>query len=448
MPPIENGEVVVEDGRILHVGRRTGRGDEGVDLGFSAILPGFVNVHAHVEYTALRGILEDLPFFPWIRTLTALKARLSWDDWVASATLGAAEMLSAGITTVGDNADAGAALTALMVTGQRGIVFREVFGIDRETVNAAAVAQLRTKVREMQDQIERDRVEDRLAVGISPHAPYTVNRDLFPLLSGLARDRGLRQSIHVAESPAESELTFRGEGPFADMFERRAIPWNTPGVSPAQYVADCGGFDAPTLAVHMVQADEADADLLRERGVAVAHCPKSNAKLGAGIAPVRLLLDRGVTVGLGTDSAVSNNGADMFEEMRAAVLFARARERSVPALTAREALTMATLGGAKALGLDREVGSLARGKRADVCVVRLDGLHLAPAADDNVLAALVYAARASDVALTLVNGRVLYEQGRCLMVDTGRLRATVGQVRARLMRDAGRLLGEAAAQQF
>ncbi len=444
MPPIENGEVVIEDGEIVQVGKQVGR-EPGVDLGLSAILPGFVNVHAHVEYTLLRGILEDMPFFPWVRSLTALKTRLSWDDWVASATLGAAEMLAAGITTIGDAADAGAALTALMVTGQRGVVFREVFGIDRETVNESVVSLLRTKVTAMRDQIERDRVDERLAVGISPHAPYTVNRELLPLLSAFAAERGLRQTIHAAESPAESDLVRHGTGPFAEMFTRRAIRWDTPGVSPVRYLADSGAFDAPTLAVHCVQTDEADAELLAEKQVAVAHCPKSNAKLGAGIAPVKMLRAKGVTVGLGTDSVVSNNAGDMFEEMRAALLFARAREQDARALTARDVLHMATLGGAKALGLDDRIGSLARGKRADLCVVRLDGLHIAPAAEDNVLGALVYAARASDVALTLVNGRVLYEQGRCLMVDTGRLRATAAQVRARLRREAKDVLGEAAA---
>lgn len=436
MPPIENGEVVIEDGRITHVGKAISAREPHIDLGLSAILPGFVNVHAHLEYTVMRGLLEDLPFFAWIRTLTALKTRLSLDDWIASATMGAAEMLGGGITTVADACDAGASLSALLVSGQRGIVFREVFGIEREPAPEFIIAALKKKMTAMEEQIERHHADDRLAVGISPHAPYTVSAELLRELAAYANRKRYRQCIHVAESPAEDALIRHGTGPFAEMFEARAIRWNAPGVSPARYVADSGGFDAPTLAVHAVHTDKDDAALLAERGVSVAHCPKSNGKLGAGFAPIRTLLKAGVAIGLGTDSVASNNNADMFEEMRAAVFNARAREQKPDALSARDALHMATLGGAKALGLDAEIGSLTRGKRADLCVVRLDGLHLTPTADDNPLAALVYAARASDVALTFVDGRVLYETGTYTMIDIARLRPTVKEIRARIAADA------------
>lgn len=436
MPPIENGEVVMEEGRITHVGKWISPREPHIDLGLSAILPGFVNVHAHLEYTVMRGLLEDLAFFPWIRILTSLKARLSLDDWIASATMGAAEMLAAGITTVADASDAGASLAALLVSGQRGIVFREVFGIEREPSPENVLAALKRKIVSMEEQIERHHADERIALGISPHAPYTVSRDLFPVLSEYANRKGLRQCIHVAESPAENELIRSGTGPFAEMFEARAIHWDAPGVSPAQYIAECGGFDAPTLAVHTIHVDSADAELLAAKNVSVAHCPKSNGKLGSGFAPVRTLLKAGVMVGLGTDSVASNNTSDMFEEMRSAVFIARSREQKPDVLSARDALHMATLGGAKALGMEAEVGSLRAGKRADICVVRLDGLHLTPTADDNPQAALVYAARASDVALTLVDGRVLYETGHYTMLDIARLRPTVAHIRARISSEA------------
>lgn len=436
MPPIENGEVVIEDGRITHVGKAISPREPHIDLGLSAIIPGFVNVHAHLEYTVMRGLLEDLAFFPWIRILTALKARLSLDDWIASATMGAAEMLSAGITTVADACDAGASLAALLVSGQRGIVFREVFGIEREPSPENVLAALKRKIITMEEQIERHHADERISLGISPHAPYTVSRDLFGTLSEYANRKGLRQCIHVAESPAEEELIRHGTGPFAEMFAARAIHWDAPGVSPTQYIAECGGFDAPTLAVHAIHVDRADAEMLAAKNVAVAHCPKSNGKLGSGFAPLRTLLKAGVAVGLGTDSVASNNTSDMFEEMRSAVFIARSREEKPDVLSARDALHMATLGGAKAIGLEAEIGSLRPGKRADICVVRLDGLHLTPTADDNPQAALVYAARASDVALTLVDGRVLYETGHYTMLDIARLRPTVAQIRARLSSEA------------
>ncbi|MBC8101024.1 MAG: amidohydrolase family protein, partial [Cytophagales bacterium] len=252
--------------------------------------------------------------------------------------------------------------------------------------------------------------------------------------------RGLRQTISVAESSAEDSLIRAGTGAFADEFRRRGTAWTAPGVSPIRYVSDCGGFDVPTLAVHAVQVDEADAALLKAKKVSVAHCPKSNGKLGVGFAPLSLLRKAGVIVGLGTDSAASNNGADLFEEMRFAVYNARARERDTAALSARDALRMGTLDGATVLGLEQQVGSLRRGKRADLCVVRLDGLHVTPAADDNPEAALVYGARASDVLLTLVDGRVLYESGTYPLLDMGRLRASVAHTRQRLRREAPKAL--------
>ncbi|MBC8140339.1 MAG: amidohydrolase family protein [Armatimonadetes bacterium] len=435
-PPIENGEVVIEDGRITQVGKQlTPTNASHIDFGLSALMPGFVNVHAHLEYTVMRGLLEDVAFFTWIRTLTTLKTRLSFDDWVASATFGAAEMLAGGITTVADACDAGASLSALLVSGQRGIVFREVFGIDREPPIENILAALKRKIADMEEQIERHHAEERLSVGVSPHAPYTVSAPLFGELAAYANSKGYRQCVHVGESPAEVALIERGTGAFAEMYAARGIDWTTPGVSPVRYVSDTGAFDAPTLAVHVVHADKTDAELLASKNVAVAHCPKSNGKLGAGFAPVKALLKAGVTVGLGTDSVASNNSADMFEEMRSAVFTARAREQNPDALTARDALYMATLGGAKALGLDAQIGSLRHGKRADLCVVRLDGLHLTPTADDNPVAALVYAARASDVALTFVDGRVLYETGTYTMLDIARLRPAVAQIRARLFRE-------------
>jgi 5-methylthioadenosine/S-adenosylhomocysteine deaminase len=447
LPPIEDGEVVIEEGRIIHVGKATGTPVGAHDLGLSAILPGFVNVHAHLEYTVLRGLVEDLPFFPWVRTLTALKAHLSLEDWVASATLGAAEMLAAGITTVADAADAGAPLTALLASGQRGIVYREVFGIEEEPTVEATVSALKAKVTTMRAQAARMGGDERVRIGISPHAPYTVRPALFRALAEYAARENLPQTIHIAESPAEVELIEKGTGPFAEMFTRRGVRWETPGVSPVRYLDACGALTPPgTLAVHAIQIDANDARLLKDRGASVAHCPKSNGKLAAGFAPVRMLLDAGVPVGLGTDSVVSNNGVDLFEEMRFAVYQARALSHDARALTARDALRLATLGGAEALGMASEVGSLARGKRADLCVVRLDGLHLAPAADDSPEAALVYGARASDVYLAMADGRVLYEGGRHTLLDVGRLRHSIGEARRRVKREADRIVGAAQQQ--
>lgn len=439
MPPIEDGEVHLEDGEIVWVGKASGR-EPTADFRMAAILPGLVSAHSHLEHTVLRGLLEEVAFVARNRAIYALKAQLSLDDWVASATLGAGELLSGGITTVADTADSAASLTALLTSGQRGIVFREVVGIDRETDTETTISVLKKRLGEMQDQIERHHAEARVDIGISPHAPYSVNAALFRELATFAGSRGLRQTIRVAESPAEDALIRRGEGPFAEMFEQRAIHWAVPRVSPVRYLSDCGAFEAPTLAVHCVQTDETDAALLKTKNAAVVHCPRSSGKQGFGFAPVAALLKAGVPIGLGTDSADASGTADLFEEMRFAVYNSRSLTKDVTTLTARQALHMATLGGATALGLEKEIGSLRHGKRADLCVVRMDGLHMTPAADDNPEAALVYSARASDILLTMVDGRVLYELGTYPLLDMGRLRAAVAHTRQRLKREAAKAL--------
>lgn len=439
MPPIENGEVHIENGEIAWVGKSSGR-EPTADFRMAAILPGLVNVHAQLEYTVLRGLLEDVGFFTSLRTLSAIKAQLSLEDWVASATLGAGEMLSAGITTVGDSADTSASLTALLTSGQRGIVFREVHGIERESDAETTVAVLRKRLGEMYDQIERHHAEGRVAVGIAPQSPYTVSAGLFRELAGFADSRGLHQAIHVAESLAEDRLIRHGDGPFAELFKQRAIHWAAPGVSPVRYLADCGAFVPSTLAVHCVQTDDADITLLKANNAAVGHCPRLNGKMGVGFAPVSKMIKAGIPVGLGTGLAASSSSADMFEEMRTAVYAARSKAQDVAALTTREALRMATLGGATALGMGGEIGSLRHGKRADLCVVRLDGLHMTPTADDSPEAALVYSARASDVLLTMVDGRVLYEMGVYPLLDMGRLRVAVAHTRQRIKKEAAKTL--------
>ncbi len=416
-PPIENGEVLIENGQIVAVRPAASPPDPQCrDLGDAILMPGLVNVHTHLDYTVMRGLLEDIEFFSWIRELTARKAALDWYDWMASAHFGAAEALSGGITTIGDCTDSGAALHGANALGLGGIVYQEVFGIDESQSVSSIMAMLAAKVESLRASAEGSRLE----VGISPHAPYTVRRELFHALRDYVKEEHLPVCIHAAESRAEAELMYAHTGAIAEMFERRGIIWETPHVSTVAYLDSLGMLSPQTLLVHGVQVSASDRHIIAERGVAWAHCPKSNAKLGNGVASLGILgrkfpegthqEDHGANVpriGLGSDSVASNNTLDLFEEMRFAVLMQRGVHHRIMALTAREAVEMATLGGAKALGLDREIGTLETGKRADLCAVRLNGLHSAPAY--HPYNALVYAARASDVCLTVIGGETLYD---------------------------------------
>ena len=345
--PIKDGEVVVEDGMIAAVRPCRTPAHERRDFGDAILMPGLVNAHSHLEYTALRGFLEDVPFFPWIRALTAAKAALTEGDWLWSARLGALESISAGTTTLGDNTDAGVTMRVLAESGLRGIVYQELFGIDdRESVTPTMDA-LRGKV-----DAHRRLASDRVAVGVSPHALYTIRPALFAAINAYVAEAKLPTSIHVAESASESALTERGEGPFAEMYARRGITWETPKATPTQYAADLGALGPQTLAVHCVHQTGEDISRLASTGAAIIHCPKSNAKLGAGVAPLAAWLRTpGLRLGLGTDSAVSNNALDLFEEMRFALLVQRAVQEEVEVVTARDVVRLATLGGAEAMGL-------------------------------------------------------------------------------------------------
>ena len=426
--PIENGELVTQGDRIVAVRPAEGAIDSnGIDFGDAILIPGLVNVHTHLDYTFLRGCLEDVDFFPWIRELTARAFTIAPEDWAASATWGAAEAVSSGVTTIGDCSFSGAALHGAKTVGLGGIIYQEVFGIDEHRSVPEILIDLQEKVAVLREQCSGSLLE----VGISPHAPYTVRAALMRALGEYAEAEKLPVCIHAAESQAESSLLQNGSGPFAEMFARRGIAWEAPGTSTVAYLGELGVLGSRTLLVHGVQISASDRTILERHDVAWAHCPKSNAKLGAGIAPLGLLSQRSLEeeseerdpgasndaevrsygryprVGLGSDSVASNNTVDLFEEMRFAVLMQRAAHRKIEVMSARAALELATIQGAHALRMESEIGSLEPCKRADFCVVALDQLHNSPVYDP--YNALVYAARGSDVLYTVVGGKCRYD---------------------------------------
>ncbi len=435
-PAIEAGAVLVEGHEIVSVGTESDvrRGLETrthatVELGQAALLPGLINVHTHIELTLLRTLCEQTEFFPWIRHLTEVKYNHVEDDaYRVSAQWGALEALQSGITTVGDASDRGVVLEALKLSGLRGIAYQEVFGPDPHDAEGRA-AELEDKVLALIPQST-----DRVKVGVSPHAPYTVSSPLFRKTVELARNRSLPVCTHIAESAAEVSFLREGTGPFAEYLRGRGIPVVPARVSPIAYLHDLGVLEGRPLLVHVVQAERRDVELLQELGVPVAHCPKSNAKLGHGTAPLAEFLDAGIEIGLGTDGAVSTNSHDLLEEARFACLAQRGRRDLQPAsrerLTAEALLRLATLGGAAALNMDDLIGSLEPGKRADLIAVDLSGPRLQPVYD--AAAALLFGASGRDVVLTVVDGEVLYREGRTLTLDEAALAREVEIHRVRI----------------
>ncbi|CAN5134349.1 amidohydrolase family protein [soil metagenome] len=391
-PPIRDGAVAIgEDGRIVRVGpvSELGAGERFAD---AVILPGFVNAHTHLEYATYAGFGDGLSFGPWIALLVERKARIGFEEMEAIAQLGALECLRSGITTVGDCSFSGAAATACAALGLRAIVYLEVFGRDA-SVLSERFERLRERV---------GALSDRVRLGISPHAPYTCTLELYRACGEL----GLPIATHLAESEDETEFLRTGEGTWQAFAQMLVPPLGTTGI---RALAEAGLLGPHVLAAHCVQADAEEIELLAANDVAVAHCPRSNGYLGCGVAPLHALREAGVRVGIATDSPASTPSFDMFDELRAAIIGARARERRPDALSTSDALELATLGGARALGLDAEIGSLAPGKWADLTVLSLAATPHLPWEDP--VTATVLGGSPEGVLATLVSGTTRYEKG-------------------------------------
>jgi cytosine/adenosine deaminase-related metal-dependent hydrolase len=410
-PPIHKGAVAIADTEIVFAGTQAEAArqaffDEAevTDFGCAAILPGLINTHTHLELNLMRGFLEDLSFRDWIMKLTTTKyERLTSEDLAASALCGAAEAIRAGVTTIADTGDSRAAFDAIRKSGLRGVAFREVFGPDASDASTSLDA-LQSKVAQMrQDETPLARV------GVSPHAPYTVSAELFRRVTDYAAKESLDVCIHTAESSAEQGLLLAGTGDFAERLAARGIQWRAPRQSTIKYFAALGVLDTSPLLIHCVRVDEEDIELIGNYQARVAHCPKSNAKLGHGIAPLAKLLDAKIRVGLGTDSVASNNRLDLLGEARFCALVHRAASQNFKSLTAEDLLRLMTLDGACALGLERETGSLEVGKQADLIAIDLSKAHNQPLAD--VPAAILFSATSNDVLFTMVAGRVLFAGG-------------------------------------
>lgn len=405
-PPIRDGVVAVDGADIAYVGEAAGAPPgEDRDLGNALLLPGLVNAHTHLELTAMRGFLEGLPFHRWVAELTsARRAVLDAAALAVSVRAGIAEGLRAGITTYADSCSSGVSLKAMRDAGVRGVMYQEVFGPDPAQCEES-LAGLRAQLAEL-----RAFGTPRVRLGVSPHAPYTVSPALFAKVGALAHAESLPVAIHAAESDAESDFVRDGAGAFAETHRGRGIAVIPRGVSPIAHLAGTGVLGARPLLIHCVRVDAADIATIASARCSVAHCPASNAKLGHGIAPLDEMLAAGIAVGLGSDSVASNNRMDMLEEARIAALMQRARLRRHDAIPAQLALELVTIRGARALGIDDRVGSLEKGKAADLAAFSLDVAPATPLGD--VVTAAIFSLPGTSVTMVVVEGVELVLEGR------------------------------------
>ena len=398
---LENHAVVISGDRIVALlpsaeARTQYRARQRIELTEHVLIPGLVNLHTHAAMTLMRGMADDLTLMEWLngRIWPAEVQHVS-DQFVYDGTrLACAEMLRGGITCFNDmyffpQAAARAARDAGMraALGLIVIEFPSPYASDAQDYLSKGLA--------VRDQL---RDEPLFTFCLAPHAPYTVSDQSLRQIAIFAGELDLPVHMHVHETVTEIEQSLKDHG-----------------VRPLQRLAKLGLLGPNLIAVHAIHLDQHEIELLAQHGCHVAHCPSSNLKLASGLAPVCTLLAGGVNVGLGTDGAASNNRLDLFAEMRLAALLAKGITGDATAVPAWQALEMATLRPARALGLDGGIGSLTPGKFADIAAVRIAGIESSPCYDP--LSHLVYAAGREHVSHVWVNGKLVLDNGELTTID-------------------------------
>lgn len=398
-----DGDVLVRGARIEAVGGSLSvEADVTIDARGCAVLPGFVQTHVHLCQTLFRGAADDLALLDWLkRRVWPLEAAHDAASLRVSARLGVAELIRGGTTCALTMETVNHTEEVFRVVEESG--FRATIGkcmMDKgEEVPAGLREERGDSIRESLALLEKwhGRADGRLRYCFAPRFAVSCTKELLERVASLARERGVLIHTHASENVSECELVE-----------------SETGMRNVLYLDSLGISGAHVLLAHCVHLDDEEIGLLASKGTHVAHCPSSNMKLGSGVAPVSELLGRGVSVSLGADGAPCNNRLDMFTEMRSAALLQKV-SRGADALPASRVLRMATLDGARALGLEGEVGSLEVGKRADITVLELGRLHTTPRPE--VVSTIVYAAEARDVRDVLIDGRIVLREGELRALD-------------------------------
>ena len=414
---LENAAIHVENGRISYVGARENAPDfapdETIGGDYFVAMPGLVNTHTHAAMTLVRGYADDMALEPWLQEkIWPYEANLQARHVYKGTQLAAAEMIRGGTTTCVDMYfyyDEGA--RAFAESGMRAAPCATLLGFlpgaDEKIASGIAWA------REW-----RGAAEGRITPMLAPHSLYTCTRAQWEKIVAGAHENAIPITTHVSETRREN----------ADVIAQ----W---GASPIQSLLQIGALQQPLLAAHCVHTDARDREIMASTPFFVAHNPQSNLKLGSGIAPVDDYRAHGIGVGLATDGAASNNNLDMWEELRLAATLHKATTGDATMISAREALQMATIDGARCLGIAAQTGSLEVGKKADIVLVDFDKPHLTPR--HNVVSHLVYAAGASDVCSVMVDGNWLLKNGEYQTLDVQEICATAQAMARELTNKAG-----------
>jgi len=409
---LANGSVAINGTEIVDIGDSNELDDnytakEVIDCTGKVIMPGLVNLHTHAPMTLFRGYANDLPLEKWLqRYMFPLEKQFVDEEFCYYGTLLACiEMIESGTTCFADMyyyEDEIARATQEM--GMRGVLAESV--LKNETPDSVDFEE---GLNQAEEYIKRWRGDDLITPAIGPHAPYTCNDEILTRSKELTDRYKVPLLIHVAETIKEVKDSM-----------------NITGYHPVEYLNALGVLDKNVVAAHCVWLTSKEMEMLRENGVKVAHNPTSNLKLGSGISPVPELLDRGIVTGIGTDGCASNNDLDMIEEMRLASLLHKGTHADPTKVDAMQVMEMATIEGAKALGMGNLTGSIEKTKRADIAILNLNRTHLTPFYDyapENIYSQIVYAAKSSDIETVIINGKLVMRDRAILTIDKAEVMA-------------------------
>lgn len=408
---LENASIAIENDRIKYVGSVPDdfKADKVIEGNKKAVMPGLINAHTHMAMSLFRNYADDIPLQEWLsEKIWPIEDKLTGEDVYWGTMLSLIESIKSGVTCFSDmyffmDDTARAAL-------ESGIRARLAWGMVGEDVKDNTRFDLtRRFYNDWQG-----KGDGRITVMAGPHAPYTCSPEYLKRVGEFAKEMNIGIHIHLSESKKETQDSY-------DQY----------GKSPIKHAADLGIFDVKTTAAHCVHLSDEDIDILAEKGVTVINNPGSNLKLGNGFAPVVKLMEKGVNVALGTDGSSSNNNVNMFEEINLAAIVNKGVNNDPTCITAMTALEMATKNGAKGLGMEKEIGSIEAGKKADIILIDLNKPHFYPI--QNVVSSMVYTAQASDVETVIINGKVIMENYEIKTIEVERVYKNIEKCINRLL---------------
>ncbi len=392
---IRETSLYIEGDRITGIGDRNAgfTADKVIDGTDKLVIPGLINCHTHSYMSFMRNVADDLSFMDWLfGTIDPIEQQMTDEDTYWGANLAIIEMMKSGTTCFNDmQMNIHQTTRAVKESGMRAVICRGLVGSGNDEAG-------QSRLRQAYEERDAAKDCDRLTFKLGPHAPYTCDDEFLKIVAAEAKKENMGIHTHLSES--ESEIS--------QIQEKY-------GCTPIALAEKCGIFDVPAIVAHCVQVTDEDIAILKRKNVSVVTNPASNMKLGNGFAPIAKMLDAGVNVCLGTDGAASNNCLNMFHELSLLTLIHKGTGKTPQCVSAKEGFRIATINGAKALGLEKEIGSIEVGKKADLAILDLNTPSLTPR--NNLIAGLSYSANGSEVDTVIINGQITMENRKVLTVD-------------------------------